>query len=141
MSTAEPPLILIVYTGDPVRISPERITEDMRVPNLGFDRSQLADDLPGASAVTLFRLAESEGALVVPYGLVVDSYSRDNHDTHDFILIASPGGQRAGVTHGWCDVAMIAREAGDERADNNPAVVREALEVMAAKIDAALGGM
>lgn len=131
----------IIYTGEPVRVDHERITEDMWVPNLGFDGHQRADDLPGASAVSLFREAEGEGALVAPQGIVLDCYSRDTHVTHDFMLIASSTGEnQTSVTQGWFDVELLVQEVDDRRADNDPAVVREALEVMAAKLNAALNG-
>jgi hypothetical protein len=131
----------IIYTGEPVRVNRERITEVMWVPSLGLDDPLRADDLPGARAASLFREAEGEGALVVPEGIVVDCYSRDTHLTHDFLLVVAPPGEnQTGVTQGWFDVELLVREVGDERADNDPEVVREALEVMAAKIDAALNG-
>jgi hypothetical protein len=140
MSTAQATLT-ITYTGDPVGVDHTRITEDMFVPNLGFDDSQRADDLPGAYTVSLFREAEGEGALVVPAGLTVDCFARDTCESHSFMLLAWPAGEdRAGVTQGWFDVAQIARAAGDQRNDDDPAVVREALEVMAAKFNAALRG-
>ncbi|HEV3072129.1 MAG TPA: hypothetical protein VGY76_11980 [Solirubrobacteraceae bacterium] len=140
MNNGDSPL-QITYTGDPVRVNHERITEDMWVPNLGFDGHQCADDLPGASAASLFREAEGEGALVVPVGIVVDCYSRDTHLTHDFMLVVSPPGEnQAGITQGWFDVELLTREVGDGRTDNDPEVVREALEVMAAKLNAVLNG-
>jgi hypothetical protein len=139
MSNSDSPL-QITYTGERVRVNHERITEDMWVPSLGLD-DRLPDDLPGASAASLFREAEGEGALVVPAGIVVDCYSRDTHLTHDFMLVVSPPGEnQAGVTQGWFDVELLVREVGDERADNDPEVVREALEVMAAKFNAVLNG-
>jgi hypothetical protein len=140
MNNIDSPL-QITYTGEPVRVNRERITEDMWVPNLGLDDPLRADDLPGASAASLFREAEGEGALVVPEGIVVDCYSRDTHLTHDFMLVVSPPGEnQAGVTQGWFDVELLVREVGDGRADNDPEVVREALEVMAAKFNAVLNG-
>ena len=60
------PSLTIAYTGELVAVDPERITEEMFVPNVGYDDDLRADDQPGASAVSLFREAESEGALVIP---------------------------------------------------------------------------
>jgi hypothetical protein len=131
----------ITYAGEPVRVNRERITDDMWVPSLGLNDPLRADDLPGASAASLFREAEGAGALVVPAGTVVDCYSRDTHLTHDFMLVVSPPGEnQTGVTQGWLDVELLTRAAGDGRADNDPEVIREALEVMAAKLNAALKG-
>ncbi len=140
MSTTQSPL-RIAYTGDPVAVDPERITEEMFVPNLGFDGDLRADDQPGAGAVSLFRQAESEGALVIPDCLTVDCYARDDLHSSGFMLVAQPaGGLCSGVTRGWCDAETIARSRGDERKDNDPAVVKEALELMAGEINAALSG-
>jgi hypothetical protein len=75
----------ITYTGEPVRVDPERITEKMSVPDLGW-----SDIRPGNDAVTLFTEAESTGALVVPEGITVDCYSRDTEEAHDFMLVALP---------------------------------------------------
>jgi len=140
MSNPESPL-QILYTGPPVAVNHERITENMWVPNLGYHNPRTADDLPGACAVSLFREAEGEGALVVPEGIALDCHSRDTHITHDFMLIASPlGDNKAGVTLGWFDVDLLAREPDDKRADNDQTVIVEALAVMARKINAALKG-
>lgn len=140
MNNADSPL-RITYTGERVRVDYERITEDMWVPSFGLDDPRRADDLPGASAASLFREAEGEGALVVPEGIVVDCYLRDTHLTHDFMLVVSlPGENQPGVTQGWFDVELLVREVMDGRADNDPEVVREALEVMAAKLNAVLNG-
>jgi hypothetical protein len=126
----------IIYTGEPVRVNHRRITKKMYVPHLGW-----ADTLPGRDVVTLFTEAESKGALVVPKGIIVDCYCRDTDEAHDFMLVAYPAGQnRAGVTDGWFDVKLLVREPDDPRPENDSAVVREALEVMAAKINAALRG-
>ena len=125
----------ITYTGEPVRVNQERITEEMSVPDFGWN-----DTRPGNDAVTLFTDAESTGALVVPEGITVDCYSRDTDEAHDFMLVAYPaGGSGAGVTGGWFDVELLAERDG-ARSRNDRAVVREALEFMAAKIDAALNG-
>jgi hypothetical protein len=133
MNNANSPL-QIIYTGEPVRVDPGRITKEMYVPRLGWGAT-----LPGKDVVTLFTEAESKRALVVPGGIFVDCYSRDPHEAHDFMLVAYPAGQcRAGVTNGWYDVELLAKEQGDPRPTNDPAVVREALEVMAAKINSAL---
>jgi hypothetical protein len=140
MSTTQSPL-RIAYTGDPIAVDPERITEEMFVPNLGLDGDLRADDQPGAGAVSLFRQAEGEGALSIPDCLTVDCYARDDLHFGAFMLVAQPAGEPCtGVTRGWCDAETIARSRGDERKDNDPAVVREALELMAAEINAALSG-
>jgi hypothetical protein len=113
----------------------ERITEKMSVPDLGWSGTR-----PGNDAVTLFTEAESTGALVVPQGITVDCYSRDTDEAHDVMLVAYPAGRSgASVTDGWFDVELLAERDGT-RSQNDRAVVREALEVMAAKIDAALNG-
>ncbi len=139
MNNADCPL-QITYTGEPVRVNPERITEAMWVPSLGHGDPLWADDMPGASAAFLFREAEGEGALVIPEGVMVDCYSRDTEFAHDFMLVAYPArGTGAGVTNGWFDVELLAERDGT-RPGNDRAVVREALEVMAATIDAALRG-
>jgi len=140
MSHSESPL-QIIYTGLLVAVNHERITEDMWVPNLGYADHRAADDLPGACAVSLFREAEGEGALVVPEGLALDCHSRDMHLTHEVMLIASRLGEnKVGVTLGWFDVGLLVRGVDDERADNDSRVVFEALAVMAAKLNAALKG-
>ncbi len=110
----------------------------MFVPNLGYDG--LLDDLPGATAVSLFREAASEGALVIPDELTIDCHSRDDYHFNGFLLLIRPEPDAPfGLTSGWCEVETIARERGDHRADNDPAAVREALEVMAREVNAALG--
>ncbi len=125
----------ITYTGEPVRVNPKRITEKMSVPDLGW-----SDTRPGNEAVTLFTEAEAAGALVVPKGITIDCYSRDTDEAHDFMLVAYPaGGRGAGITDGWFDVELLTERDGT-RSHNDRAVVREALEVMAAKIDATLNG-
>lgn len=140
MNDTQSPL-KITYTGERARVDPTRITEDMYVPNIGTNDDLIVDDLPGASAASLFREAEGEGALIAPDGIVPACYSRDTYLTHDFMLVISPPGEdQTGITQGWFDVEMLAREAGDARSDNDPGVVREALEIMAAKINAALIG-
>lgn len=133
--------LIIVYTGDFVRVDAKLITKNMRVPNLGFDPSRHADRTPSAVAARLFQSAVSQRALVIPDCLLVFAYARDTFDRHEFMLLACAAtGTRAGVTHGWCAVELLAREVEDSRTDDDPAVVREALEIMAAKINAALKG-
>jgi hypothetical protein len=140
MSAAQSRLT-ITYTGDAVTVDPERITEEMFVPNVGFNGDLRADDQPGAGAVSLFREAESEGALVIPDCLTIDCHARDDLRFSGFMLLAQPTGDLCtGVTRGWCDAETIARSRGDKREDNNPAVVKEALEFMAAEINTALSG-
>jgi hypothetical protein len=57
------------------------------------------------------------------------------------MLAAQPTGDLCtGVTRGGCDAETIARSRGDERKDNDPAVVNKALEVIAAELNAALSG-
>jgi hypothetical protein len=114
----------------------------MFVPNVGHDGALYADDLPGREAAELFSLAESEGALVIPEGLVLDCYGDDDRDGGGFILVAYPAGERrAGATCGWRDADNLARGgAEDDRDDNDANVVRAALELIAAEINAALGG-
>lgn len=125
----------ITYTGEPVRVNPKRITEKMSVPDLGW-----SDARPGNEAVTLFTEAEATGALVVPKGITVDCYSRDTDEAHDFMLVAYPaGGRGAGITDGWFDVELLTKR-DCARSQNDRAVVRDALEVIAAKIDATLNG-
>jgi len=141
MTASQSPLT-ITYTGDPVAVDPERITKDMFVPNVGHDGALYADDLPGQVAAELLNLAESEGALVIPDGLVLDCYGDDDRDGGGgFILVAYPAGERhAGVTCGWRDADNLARRAEDDHDDNDANAVREALEFMAAEINAALSG-
>lgn len=128
-------LLRITYTGKPVRVNPKQITEKMSVPEQGWN-----DTRPGNDAVTLFTEAEQAGALVVPKGIIVDCYSRDNQEAHDFMLVAYPDGDNgAGVTDGWFGVELLSRR-DDTHPHNSPVMVREALEVMAAKINAALKG-
>jgi hypothetical protein len=123
----------ITYTGKPVRVNAKRITRKMSVPDLGW-----SDSRPGSDAVTLFTEAEATGALAMPEGITVDCYSRDTDEAHDFMLVAYPAGSSgAGVTDGWFDVELLAERDGTH-SQNERAAVRGALEVMAAKIDAAL---
>jgi hypothetical protein len=132
--------ITIVYAGEPVEVDRERITGDMFVPNLGYDG--VIDDLPGATAISLFREAVGEGALVVPDELTVECHGRDGYESSGFLLVIQPEpGAPFGVTSGWCDVETIARAREDPRADNDPSVVGEALEVMAREINTALGAV
>ncbi len=139
--SAPRPSLTIAYTGELVAVDPERITEEMFVPNVGYDDDLRADDQPGASAVSLFREAESEGALVIPDSLAVDCHARDDLRFSGFMLVAQPIEDLCtGVTRGWCDAETIARSRGDERKDNDPAVVTEALSVIAAELNAALSG-
>jgi hypothetical protein len=128
-----------IYTDGPVTVNPEWILEVMRVPNLGFDGDLCRDERPGAAAVCLFKEAQSAGALVIPDDLIVDCYARDSFYLNGFILVARPANNLCtGVTRGWCDVLAIARLRGDERNDNDPEVVEEALAFMAGKLNAAL---
>ncbi|MFI4984891.1 MAG: hypothetical protein ACHP93_04050 [Solirubrobacterales bacterium] len=137
MSTALSP-ITIVYRGQPVTVARERITGDMFVPNLGQDG--VIDDLPGATAVSLFREADAEGALVIPDELAIDCYPRDDYHFNGFIIVIRPEPDAPfGLTSGWCDIESIARARGDYRADNDSIVVTEALEFIARKINVALG--
>ena len=131
MNPAKAPLT-IHYAGDCVKVDPERITGDLFVPNLGRD---------GSVAAELFVAAESLNALVVPDGLVIECYGDDDENGGGFILAAYPGADhRAGVTCGWRDTENLARSSDDDRADNDPTVVRDALNFMAAEINAALSG-
>lgn len=110
----------------------------MFVPNLGYDG--VVDDLPGASAVSLVREAVGEGALVVPDELTVECHARDDYHFSGFLLVIAPEpGAAFGITSGWCDVETIARTREDHRADNDPTVVREALDFIAHEINTALG--
>jgi hypothetical protein len=130
--------ITIVYAGEPVEVARERITGDMFVPNLGEDG--FCDDQPGSSAASLFREAASKGALVVPDELTVECHARDDFHFSGFLLVIRPEPEAAfGITSSWCDVETIARARGDHRADNDPTVIREALDFMAREINAALG--
>jgi hypothetical protein len=136
MNTALSP-ITIIYTGEPVTVARGQITGDMFVPNLGYDG--IVDELPGASAVSLFRDAASTGALVIPDALTIDCYPRDDYQFNGFILLVRSEQDAAfALTSGWCDIETIGRARGDHRADNDPTVVREALEIMAREINAAL---
>jgi hypothetical protein len=137
-SMTESPLT-ISYTGEPVGVNPEQITEEMFVPNVGRDGPLYADDRPGEVAARLFDLAESEGALVIPDDLCVDCYGDDDQDGGGFILAAYPSGdRRAGVTCGWRDVDNLARHSEDGREDNDAGVVEAALEFMVGEINASL---
>lgn len=138
MSSTQSPLTT-TYTSDPVTVNPEWILDVMRVPSLGFDGDLHPDERPGAAAVCLFKEAQSAGALVIPGDLVVDCYALDTVYFNRFMLVARPVGNLCtGVTRGWCDVLTVARSRGDERSDNDPAVVKAALEFMAADINTAL---
>ena len=140
MSPAQSALT-IRYDGDRVTVDPERITKGMLVPNMGHDGPLDADDLPGRVAAALFVAAESANALVVPDGLVIECYGDDDEDGAGFILVAYPAdSRRAGVTCGWRDAGNLARRSEDHRADNDPTVVRDALEFIAAEINFALSG-
>jgi hypothetical protein len=140
MDAAQAPLT-IHYAGDRVKVDPGRITDDLFVPNLGRDGALDGDALPGSVAAELFVVAESRDALVVPDGLVIECYGDDDENGGGFILVAYPGAdRRAGVTCGWRDAKNLARRSEDDRADNDPAVVRDALNFMAAEINAALSG-
>jgi hypothetical protein len=56
------------------------------------------------------------------------------------MLVAYPaGGRGAGITDGWFDVELLT-ECDGTRSQNHRTLVREALEVLAAKIDATLNG-
>jgi hypothetical protein len=130
--------ITIVFAGEPVEVARERITGDMFVPNLGEDG--FCDGQPGSSAASLFREAASKGALVVPDELTVECYARDDFHFSGFLLVIRPEPEAAfGITSSWCDVETIARARGDHRADNDPTVIREALDFMAREINSALG--
>jgi hypothetical protein len=132
---------LTIYTDDRVTVNPEWILEVMSVPNLGFDGDLYPDERPGEAAVCLFKEATSAGALVIPSDLIVDCYAGDTFYFNGFMLVARPANYFCtGVTRGWCHVLEVARLRGDERNDNDPAVVKEALEFMAGKINAALSG-
>jgi hypothetical protein len=138
MSAVRSPLT-ITYTGEPVRVNPDRVTEAMYVPNLGYEGALHADDLPSRAASALFAMADAEGAFVLPAGLDVDCYGDDDAGGGVFILVAHPVGDcRAGVTCGWRDVEHLARRDGDGRLDNDATVVTEALGLMAGEINAAL---
>ncbi|HEY5287444.1 MAG TPA: hypothetical protein VIJ50_10100 [Solirubrobacteraceae bacterium] len=140
MNPAKAPLT-IHYAGDGVKVDPGRITGDLFVPNLGRDGALDGDELPGSVAAELFVAAESLNALVVPDGLVIECYGDDDENGGGFILAAYPGvDHRAGVTCGWRDAENLARSSDDDRADNDPTVVRDALNFMAAEINAALSG-
>jgi hypothetical protein len=129
--------IAIVYAGEPVEVARERITGDMFVPNLGYDG--VVDDLPGATVVSLVREAVGEGALVVPDELTVECHASDDYHFSGFLLVIAPEpGAAFGITSGWCDVETIARTREDHRADNDPTVVREALDFIAREINTAL---
>jgi hypothetical protein len=135
------PSIKITYTGDPMRVDPDRITDEMFVPNLGFNDPRHADDRPGEVAARLFIAAEGSGALVIPDGVALDCYGDHDDDGGGFMLVAYPRGERgAGVTCGWRDVRNIVRLDGDTREDNDPEVVKHALSFMAAEINVALKG-
>jgi hypothetical protein len=130
--------ITIIYAGEPVTVAAGQITGDMFVPNLGYDG--LLDDLPGATAVSLFREATSERALVIPDELTIDCHARDDYHFNGFLLLIRPEPDVPfGLTSGWCDVETIARARGDHRADNDPTVIHEALEVIAREVNVALG--
>jgi hypothetical protein len=138
MSAPRLPLI-IAYRGQPVSVDPERITKDMFVPNMGHDSPLEADDLPGKVTAELFEKAQSVGALIIPDGLLIDCYGDDDEDGGGFILVAYPAtDRRAGVTCGWRDIDNLARRSEDERADNDPTVVQEALGFIAAELNTAL---
>lgn len=135
------PLIAIDYTGAPVTVARHWISQAMHVPNAAPERYRCAGDRPGATAFTLFQAAVAQGALVIPPYLSVDCQFRDTYSASDFMLIAyAAREERTAVTRGWHDAALLARAAGDERADNDPAVVEDALQVMAGLVNEALLG-
>ena len=131
----------IIFRGNPVQVNHQRITKDMCVPNLREKHYRWCGDQPGLIAAALLSQARIKNALETPMGIMVDCHARDWNVRHDFMLIAFPSGEnQSGVTRGWFDTGLLARKAGDNRADNDPAVVREALKVMAAELNAALQG-
>jgi hypothetical protein len=131
--------LTILYTGDLARVDPEKITEDMYVPNVGQRGVRHADDRPGEVAARLFDTAESEGALLVPKGLRIECLGDDDTDGGGIILIAyRQSGTHVGVTCGWRDAENLAAHPVYEREDNDPAVVRAALEFMVDEINHAL---
>ncbi|MFZ1154747.1 MAG: hypothetical protein WAN93_07580 [Solirubrobacteraceae bacterium] len=139
MSTITSPTLTIACTGERVRVDPKQITENLLVPNLGRDDPLAADDQPGKVSAELFTEAESAKAVLILDGLIVDCYGDDDGDGGGFILVAYPAAdRRAGVTCGWRDAKNLARNSGDDRDDNDPVVVKEALEFMAAEINSAL---
>lgn len=129
----------ILYTGDPLRVIPERITPGMYVPNIGRYDPLEADERPGEVAAQLFELAEAEGAIAIPGGVRVHCYGDDDQEGGGFILVAYPKTRdaRAGVTCGWRDVDNLTRRE-DDREDHHPKVVQAALEFMVAEVNASL---
>lgn len=136
--SATPALLTIAYTGEQIAVDPEQITEDMFVPNVGND-PLYGDGSPGRVGATLFQAAESAKALVIPNDLAVECYGDDDEDGGGIILEIYPAeDRRVGLTCGWRDAGNLARRAGDDRDDNDPLVVKEALEFMAGEINSAL---
>ncbi|MGH2843853.1 MAG: hypothetical protein ACRDKL_09745 [Solirubrobacteraceae bacterium] len=138
MSTPDSPLA-ISYRGAPVKVDGRRITREMCVPNLGRNDPHLADEHPGEAAARLFEQASAARALLVPDELRAECYGDDDSDGGGFILAVYPTHGAQGVTCGWRDVENIVCLGGDERADNDRGLVKEALEFMAAEMNAALG--
>jgi hypothetical protein len=131
--------LTILYTGDLARVDPAKITEEMYVPNVGQRGILHADDRPGEVAARLFDTAESEGALLIPKGLRIECFGDDDTDGGGIILIAyRQSGPHVGVTCGWRDAENLAAHPVDEREDNDPEIVRMALEFMVGEINGAL---
>lgn len=136
MSTASP--IAITYSGPPVKVNGRRITREMFVPNFGRNDPLQADACPGEAAASLFEQAKAARALVIPDELRAECYGDDDAQGGGFILAIYPT-SGAGVTCGWRDVENIVCAEGDPRPDNDRRLVKEALEFMAAEMNAALG--
>ena len=137
-SDAQTSVLRFAYTGEPVRVDPDRIHADMWVPDITELHPREA---PGCAAAALFFEAQLHGALVAPDGITIECYADEDADASGFTLVAYDHGQpRRGVTCGWRDVDNIARRTEyDPRATNNAHIVREALEFFAAELNVALG--
>jgi hypothetical protein len=139
--TADAPAstITISYSGAPVTVNPRRINREMWVPNLGRNDPLQADQRPSEVAASLFEQAKTARALVIPDELRAECYSDDDAQGGGFILAVYPTNGTAGVTCGWRDVENIVCPECDTRPDNDRRLVKEALQFMAAEMNAALG--
>jgi hypothetical protein len=138
MGTPDSP-ITINYSGPPVKVDGRRINREMWVPNLGRNDPLHADPCPGEVAASLFEQAKAARALVIPDELRAECYGDNDSDGGGFILAVYSTSSAEGVTCGWRDVENIVCPEGDPRPDNDRRLIKEALQFMAAEMNAALG--
>lgn len=140
MSTATASKLTITYTGEPLSVEPSRITPKMFVPSVTGPGELDLECCAGRDGAQLFALAQTEGALLIPEGIVVECDGEDDEDGSGIVLeVYAAEDRRVGVTCGWSDAGHLARRSGDQRAENDPGVVEEALKFLAAQVNTALG--